>query len=349
MNTPWTIATTNRPSVSPVMIVPADVGVENIRFVTPNWRVRMSCVAAVIEVRNMNRTSWLCAPSENMPIVRREDALADVDDRDVDPGQRALGLARALRARRRTSTPRCAASRAAVTCADWRAIAAATPCWRTSAPGRLADHGDLGRGRPRSVRVVAGRDDDPHLDRALLDRVCAGAARSAKSLISSFMSPVRRSVDEIRAQRPHADRDDPEARRGPAAVHHAQDHDEDDRQQEDEEEARPVAQEPDEVDLGDGERAHRAATTLPARSRPEAARSPAPMAMQDDQRRHDDRHALADGEVVDPAQEPGVRREQAQPGRAPRAPARAGRTSRPAPPGPSPRSPSGRRPGPRSW
>ena len=38
------------------------VGVENIRREIPSWRVTMSSVAPVSDVRNMNSTTWLWAP-----------------------------------------------------------------------------------------------------------------------------------------------------------------------------------------------------------------------------------------------------------------------------------------------
>ena len=63
MKPPWNSAKTNRPSVSPAMIVRTLVGVENSRRVTPSWRVVMSTAAPVMLVRNMNRMTWLCAPT----------------------------------------------------------------------------------------------------------------------------------------------------------------------------------------------------------------------------------------------------------------------------------------------
>ncbi len=63
MKPPWKSANANRPSVSPSTIVPALVGVEYSRREMPYRRVVMSATAPVIEVRNMNRMTWLSAPT----------------------------------------------------------------------------------------------------------------------------------------------------------------------------------------------------------------------------------------------------------------------------------------------
>ena len=63
MKLPWKSANANRPSVSPRTIVPALVGVEYSRREMPYRRVVMSATAPVIEVRNMNRMTWLSAPT----------------------------------------------------------------------------------------------------------------------------------------------------------------------------------------------------------------------------------------------------------------------------------------------
>ena len=47
------------------MIVAGDVGVDTIRRETPSRRVRTSRSDAVIEVRNVNITSWVDAPNVN--------------------------------------------------------------------------------------------------------------------------------------------------------------------------------------------------------------------------------------------------------------------------------------------
>ncbi len=45
------------------MIVRTLVGVENSRRVMPSWRVVISTAAPVMLVRNMNRMTWLSAPT----------------------------------------------------------------------------------------------------------------------------------------------------------------------------------------------------------------------------------------------------------------------------------------------
>ena len=65
MNPPWKRAKTNRPRVSPAMIDRTLVGVENSRRVMPSWRVVITTAAPVMLVRNMNRMTWLSAPTAN--------------------------------------------------------------------------------------------------------------------------------------------------------------------------------------------------------------------------------------------------------------------------------------------
>ena len=72
------MATAKRPSSSPARMERTRVGVESMRRETPSWRVRMSWVAAVIEVRNMKRTVWLCAPSAKV--------LPPLGERSRSPG-----------------------------------------------------------------------------------------------------------------------------------------------------------------------------------------------------------------------------------------------------------------------
>ena len=63
MNSPWKIATANRPSASPRRIVGIGVDVDSIRRDTPSVRDRISCDAPVSEVRKMKSISWPWAPS----------------------------------------------------------------------------------------------------------------------------------------------------------------------------------------------------------------------------------------------------------------------------------------------
>ena len=61
----WNSATPNRPIASPATIVAGEVGVDAIRRETPSLRVSTSRSDAVIDVRNVNITSWVEAPNVN--------------------------------------------------------------------------------------------------------------------------------------------------------------------------------------------------------------------------------------------------------------------------------------------
>ena len=67
MNSACSRVTRKRPSVSPAMIVPADVGVENMRLETPSCLAWMSAVDDVSAVMNTNSTRLLTAPNPNWP------------------------------------------------------------------------------------------------------------------------------------------------------------------------------------------------------------------------------------------------------------------------------------------
>ena len=166
----------------------------SIRRETPSWRVRMSCVAAVIEVRNMNSTSWLWAPGENAPVPAGKIPSPIALDGDRDAGQRRPGRSapsssasskgipsrlggetrgpdRARPARRR---PRSRASRRAETAlCGW-------PRMTTSADAAAPQR-----------RVVAGRDDHADLERPVLDAAPASASTVAGSRSSSSTAPLR--------------------------------------------------------------------------------------------------------------------------------------------------------------
>ena len=79
-------ATRNRPSVSPRMMVVMAVGVDTMRRETPSRLVSTSCPAAVIEVRNVNRRSWVWAPKVNWVKPGEHELGAHLLDRDRHAG-----------------------------------------------------------------------------------------------------------------------------------------------------------------------------------------------------------------------------------------------------------------------
>src|SRR4029079_6921356 len=79
-------ATASRPSASQVTIVPTDVGVETIRRETPSCFVSTSAPAAVIDVRNMNRTSWVDAPNVNCENPANTPTWPTCETTTVTPG-----------------------------------------------------------------------------------------------------------------------------------------------------------------------------------------------------------------------------------------------------------------------
>ena len=252
MNRPWSIATPNRPSVSPTRIVPIRTGEATIRRETPSWRVRMSCVAAVIEVRNMNRISWLWAPGWNAPVPAGKIPSPTRLDRDRHARPSAPGRERAAASAASNGTPRPAAPPGAppATAAACSAIAAATASRSAEiAFSALAQDRHLGRRRRRAAsrRSPAGMIT-PDLERAVLDPRARSSSAVAGSLSSRLDVPVAMASTSSAPRAPLSAATMPIRGGDPPAVHRAQHDDQDDRQQEDEEEARPVAQEPADVD-----------------------------------------------------------------------------------------------------
>ena len=215
----------------------------------------MSATAPVIEVRNMNKMTWLSAPTAIAVRVRRD--LADGLDRDSDAGRRACAPRATASASSNEMPVAASATRAAGTSAACSAIAASTA--GSHGAGELlgwADVLEIARAAATERRVVARRMTIPSSTNprstASLQRRRAVEAAGSSSLrlvvieIAQIRSPAGRRPDRRRPTR---------AMLMPAVGHPEHD-DQDHRQDDDEEQAHPVADGPDHVDPGDLERLH---------------------------------------------------------------------------------------------